>query len=616
MKARPTRRGHAVLGALQLVLTSALSSVMSFVSLCVLSCLLLCVLLCEVSCAAGSSAPSSKGSESNAGEPSASERDGAAGLESTRPRLVLLLVVDQLRRDRIGAELPGGLGRLAREGRSFTDAALGHGLTDTCPGHVAISTGRHPASAGITGNRFIDRERLEVTYCVADEGPAGRLVGGATRVDPSKGRSPRNLRATTLGDWLKAQSPASRVFAVSAKDRSAIVLGGKQPDAAYWLDRNGTGRFLSSRHYHTTLPPWVARWTAEAVLAPLPASWEHATGDPPNGTRPDDFVGESTRLRRTSPHPIRRDDDALSVEPLLATPYLDGRTLDFAQELVDTQELGRDEHVDLLALGLSGIDYIGHHYGPFSQESRDALERLDRRLGEFIAFLEQRAGRGRLIVVLSADHGVLPLPEWSAAQQRQCPVASGRISPKALDRGLVEHLNAALGGGERRLFVREKYTLMFDPEGAATRGVGVERVSALAESYLEQQPGVARTWQRSEIMDADASEPIAALYRNSLADGRDADLVIQPAYGCLFTSYPTGTSHGSPYDYDRNVPLILFGPGIRAGRVPGPAATVDIAPTLASLLGIEAPADLDGVVLPLGDQPDRATDPAPVQSAK
>jgi hypothetical protein len=156
-----------------------------------------------------------------------------------------------------------------------------------------------------------------------------------------------------------------------------------------------------------------------------------------------------------------------------------------------------------------------------------------------------------------------------------------------------------VGSAGRRLFVRQKYILMFDLEAIASLGASADEVLRLSESYLEQQPGVAQVWRRSEIFEAGDSEPIAAAYGRSLAEGRDADLVIQPEYGCMLTKYPTGTSHGSPYDYDRAVPLIFFGAGVEAGQVPGPAATVDIAPTAAALMGIAAPMNLDGSALRL-----------------
>jgi len=521
-------------------------------------------------------------------------------------RLVVILAIDQLRRDRLDAAMPGGLGRLAREGRIYRDATLGHARTETCPGHVSLVTGKHPGPSGVPGNRYIDRERLRSVYCVEDDGPSGIVLGSAGDAGPEtgspKGRSPKLITATALGDWLKDASPDSRVFSVSGKDRSAIAMGGQRADAAYWLDRGGSGRFTTSRYYTEVLPAWVEGWSAEALLAPVPAHWQHASGDPPNGTRDDDFVGEVARWSRTSPHPVKpHGDTAGSLLAFVATPYLDLRTLDFARQLVVEEGLGTGERVDLLAIGLSGTDYIGHLYGPWSQESRDALSRLDADLGRFVDFLEARLGAGRMLVVLSADHGVLPLPEWLAAHGEMCPVSGGRVPAQSMAMDLHAMLEAELGPGQGRWFVHEGLTLVFDPVRVAASGASMDRVIRLSADWLAAKPGVERTWTRAEIETADADDVRATLYRNSTSAGREADIEIEPASGCLFSDWPGGTSHGSPHAYDRDVPLVIMGRGIRPGVVGGAAGPVDVAPTLASHLGVSVPADLDGRVLPLGE---------------
>ena len=540
---------------------------------------------------------------------SASKVRAAAASSSAAPRLLLVLVIDQLRSDRVSSALPGGIGRLARRGRVFTHAALEHAATQTCPGHATILSGRHPGPAGIPANRFFVKGRSQAVYCAADESTAGEVLGvGARPAD--RGRSPHRLRVDTLGDWLKAAHPGSRVFALSAKDRAAIMLGGKHPDAVYWLDGERTGRFTTSRYYEARLPSWVRRWDAERLLGPLPARWQYANEEQKGAVRRDDYPAESARFGRTSPHPLKmRGDRQGTLARLMATPYLDQRTLDFARDLVHNEKLGEDEQTDLLAISLSATDYIGHYYGPRSQEARVALRRLDRDLGGFLDYLEQRVGRDRFFVVLTADHGVLPLPEWlreNEPERARCPVASGRISPAALEKALARHLSDEFGGGSALLggsggvwFERAGFSLRIDRERVRAAGASVERVAERLRVDLEQQPGVARVWSASAIERGEGPEPMATLYRHSWAQGRGGDLLIQPARGCLFTSHSTGTSHGSPWPDDRRVPLIFFGPGVGAGQVSGRARTVDIAPTLATILSIEAPEGIDGHPLPL-----------------
>jgi len=525
------------------------------------------------------------------------------------PALVVILVVDQLRPDRATRALPGGLGRLLREGRVYEQAWLEHAGTETCPGHAALATGRHPGPAGIPANVFFMEGRSEGIYCVADESPAGRLLVESAETGPD-GRSPRYLRAEALGDWLRAQRPGARVFSVSGKDRAAIALGGRRPDAAFWLDRRASGHFTSSRYYLARLPEWAERWNAAERWRSLPEVWTHATGDPPNGTRADDFPGEARRFSRTSPHPLRVGEDlAETFARLQVSPELDAFTLSFASDLVREEGLGRDGQPDLLGVSLSATDYVGHYYGPYSQESRDTLERLDHHLDVFLRLLEERtAGRG-LLVVLTADHGVMPLPEWlseAPEPESRCPVPGGRIDTRTLDAWLQAQLSERFGGvgvTDRPWFGREDHTLAFDADRLAALGLDRARVVAAARELLAASPGVERVWSREEIAAGAGPEPFARLYHNSWAEGRDGDLVVQPQAGCLLSPYPEGTGHGSPRAYDRHIPLVFFGRGVEPGRVSEAVALVDVAPTVAHVLGLVAPEDLDGRPLSLGSTP-------------
>jgi predicted AlkP superfamily pyrophosphatase or phosphodiesterase len=482
----------------------------------------------------------------------------ACGDSSSSPRLALLVVVDQLPADRLDPALPGGLGRLAREGRLFSDAAHAHAVTDTCPGHVAAATGRHPGPAGVPGNQWIDVESGREVYCVEDEDPEARVLGG------SVGRSPRALEATALGDWLRAARPGARVFAVSGKDRAAIALGGQHPDAAWWLDRSEVFGFTTSAWYRSDLPDWVRRFEAAAT-------------------------GGADMARRRE-----------AVERLRGTPALDERTLAFALALVEAEGLGADGVPDLLAISLSALDAIGHEHGPDSEEWRSALARTDAALGRFLAALEGRVGAGGLLVALTADHGVLPLVERPGVAR--CPLPGGRADPRALFDGVEAQLDAELGAGA---VSRGRWLLHSGDAGVVNRararaeGVKPDLVVAAARRAFAEHPAIARVWTAVELEDDEDQDPYALLYRHSFHPRRSGDLLLQPREGCLLDGDRHGTNHGSPYLYDRAVPLVFFGPGVRRGCVSGPAAPVDLAPTLATLLGVDPPAGLDGRVLPL-----------------
>jgi len=519
-------------------------------------------------------------------------RSVRAAEDATSARLVVLIAIDQLRRDRADPGLAGGIGRILREGRVYEEAVLDHAVTATCPGHATMLSGRHPGPAGVPGNWYVDRERGERMYCVNDPDPATRVIGS----QDEEGRSPRNLRVEMLGGWMKARDPETRVLTVAGKDRSAIALGGRSADTAWWFLRGEPFGFTTSRHYREELPDWVEAFNGadppnDGFWSAAPSEWIHASGEPGPYGRLDDFPAESDRFSRTSPHPLGGDPEAL-----YSSPYIDLATLDFAKLLVEKEGLGDDAHPDLLAIGLSGFDTVGHLYGPESHESRDALAKVDEALGAFLDFLEAKVGKGRVIVALTSDHGVLPLPEWLAETGRStCPLPGGRAGLKTLVLGLMWHLHKEVGGivsmpGEWLHFAGGEASV--NRELANERGVSVEQVVESARAYLSEQEVIARVWTRAEILSEKG--PVAELHRHSYDAERSGDVAIDIESTCLISAYDTGTSHGSEHPYDRNVPIAFYGPGVEPGRVKGPARTVDIAPTLAGLIGVDVPDGLDG----------------------
>lgn len=514
------------------------------------------------------------------------------------PGLVLLIAVDQLRRDRIDAALPGGLGRLAREGRVYTQAVVDHAMTETCPGHAVISTGRHPGRAGVPGNQFLDPETQEPWYCVEDRTESGRLLGRPD-ADPEDGRSPRNLRVDALGDWLQRASPESRVVAISGKDRAAITLGGRAPSAAYWFARDEPIGFTTSRHYADALPGWVVAWNGtspldDGPLARLPEEWTH-----PAAAGEDDRRGEDRRFGRTSGHPLRQGGAETVADRLYVSPWLDTLTTDFALRAIEEEGLGRGPATDLLAVSFSATDTVGHAYGPGSHESADALRRLDADLARLLAAAEKAAGDRGVLVALTSDHGVLPLPEQLVADgERSCPAHDLRGSVISLFVGLqwrVHREVAPFWSLPRQWVDFAGSQVAVRREVAALHGVEIDDVVAVVARELEQDDQIARTWTMAQIREGDSPE--ATLYRHSVDATRSGDLVVELAPTCLLGFLGTGTSHGTRHAYDREIPLLFHGRGIAPAQIASPAASVDVAPTLAAWLGIEAPDDLDGRVL-------------------
>jgi predicted AlkP superfamily pyrophosphatase or phosphodiesterase len=498
----------------------------------------------------------------------------AAGEE--RPALLVLLVVDQLTRGRLDPALPGGLGRLLREGRVFADATLAHGITETCPGHAAISTGRHPGHAGIPGNHVFESGRPR--YCV-------------------EGGSLAFLRGDTLADRVRAAG--GDAVAVSGKDRAALLLAGRG-GLAIWLDP--AAGFVAGRRAGTPPPPWVESFDAARGLAPfdparLPASWSHPGDDP--RAFPDATPSEDARFSRTSPHPVRGATLAETVARLLATPVADALTLDLAREAVTAERLGAGPAADLLAVSLSATDYVGHLYGPDSQEALAALGALDGQVGAFLAFLEARVGRGSLLVALTADHGVTRNPELAEALGvSECRVPGGRV-PGA---GLAARI-AALAREACRLPAAPEVTTDGDLSFAlpaeawkACRAPRSEVVAAVAAG-LAAAPGVVKAWTAPDLAGPGCAGP-CALFRASFDPERSGDWVVQLDPTCVPAGGTTGASHGSPYLPDRAVPVVFWGGGVTAGIVRGPAHTVDVAPTLAGRAGLAA-VPVDGRALHL-----------------
>lgn len=510
-----------------------------------------------------------------------------------KPSLVVVISVDQLRRDRLDETFKGGIGKLLT-GRQYLESQLDHGITNTCPGHVVLLTGSNPSTAGVPGNTFIDRDTYESRYCVDDPDPAYGVLDG------KHNRSPRNIRVAALGDWLKADSPDSRVFSVGGKDRSTIAMGGQNPDGAYWYNR-GTGKFTTSGYYASQLPDYLTAFNGltpevDGHLAALPARWEH----PASSFRPDDYVGESKEFLRVSGHPLINGKDI--YEQVYTSPYLDQQTLKLAELVIEEEQLGQRGATDILTIALSATDVVGHSYGPRSAEGVDALVKLDGWLGEFLADLEEKVGAENLLIALSADHGVAELPEYMTEKgENSCP-DQGRISvPRfvgALYWNIYREFTFPFTRPDR-LVVFGGSSFTVNQEVAREVEVTPDEVIRWLDNYLSGLAIVEEAWTRTEILTGETD--IARLLRNSLVEDRSGDVMVQLKADCIIRP-DGGTTHGSVYAYDRDVPMVFYGWNIAPGRISGSAQTVDMGPSLANHLSIPFPTDLDGRVLFLGNQ--------------
>jgi predicted AlkP superfamily pyrophosphatase or phosphodiesterase len=489
------------------------------------------------------------------------------------PRLLVLVAVDQFAYPylaRFDGVFTGGLRRLLDHAVLFENATYDHGLTITAAGHTTLASGLHPMNSGIVDNYWFDREAGEEVYSFGDE---------------LHGRSPRNFLGTALPDWLRVLDPGARAYAASGKDRAAIAMAGRNPDGAFWYD-DSNGGFQTSTYYDAELPPWVEAWNGQRRIAryfgklyePLPAVTESAAA---LGLRVLDEGVFTPRfpfaLGGTAIGP-----DSGFLESFGESGLLDAHVLDFARTLIESQELGRRDHLDYLALGLSSLDLMGHRYGPLSPQVADTLLRIDRELGTFLEFLDQRVGKNRWVLALSADHGVAPIPEQRIEDglEAQRPDAADAMCFQEAGERVRQRF-----GLER--WVSENFYL--DHQAITAAGADPAAVAAAIARELESCDIVARVWTRAELESTPENEadPFRRMFRHSFHPDRSPDLMIQ----LVEYAIPAGlvATHGSPYEYDRHVPVFVALPGVTGTRVNDPIGIVDVAPTLAGLLGIPVP---------------------------
>jgi type I phosphodiesterase/nucleotide pyrophosphatase len=513
----------------------------------------------------------------------------AQAVPHARPRLVVAIAVDQLRADYMERFRPyfggGGFNLFFQRGASFAQARYAHATTSTCPGHAVILTGSYGEVNGIIANEWYDIRTGRPTYCAED--PDVTLVGSA-----GPGRSPRKLFGATVGDVLKtATAGRSRVVTVSAKDRSAIMLGGQLADAAYWIVDT---LFVTSTYYRADLPAWVREFNASRAISQyfgrrwerlLPVAAYQMMG-------PDDGPGERdvAGLGRTFPHRIT------GIDALHSAPFLNDILADFAMRAIDAEGLGRDSVPDLLGISFSANDGVGHAYGPDSHEVMDVTVRLDRTLQRLFGFLDRTIGLANAVVVLTADHGVAPMPE---VLTRIRPGSTARrLDPAIIENAVRKALSARYGPVDAPGWVvyNEPPMMYLNRRALAALNVPLEDAERVAQAAVRSVPGVHEVLTGSELTRLRAAGTESGPVR-SFHPSRSGNLyyMLEPYW--LPDATGSGAEHGSGWRYDQDVPLLWFGRGILPGAHQGPADVADIAPTLSTLLGLLSPGGSQGRVL-------------------
>ena len=506
-----------------------------------------------------------------------------------RPRLVVAIAVDQLRADYMDRFRPyfgpGGFNLFLQRGASFAEARYEHASTSTCPGHAVILTGSYGMVNGIVANDWYDVRSGREVYCAEDS--TVTLVGSA-----EPGRSPRNLFGSTVGDVLKAGTGGrSRVVTVSAKDRSAIMLGGHLADAAYWIVDT---LFVTSTYYRPDLPTWARDFNASGAISKyFGRKWEHLLPAAAYAAMgPDDEPAETDAagLGRTFPHPIA-DGKAFD-----RSPFLNDVVAEFAMRAVSAEGLGRDTVPDLLGISFSANDRVGHAYGPESHEVMDVTVRLDRTLQKLFGFLDRTVGLANVVIVLTADHGVGSMPE--ALQRLHRGASARRLDPAVIGAAVERALVARYGAAPAPGWIAYHHSPMIYLNRAAlvARHAELEDAERVAQAAVQGVPGVHEVLTGAELTrlrEADVeSGPVRSFH-----PARSGDLYYRLEPYWLADDGTTGTDHGSGWRYDQQVPLLWFGRGIAPGTHQGPAQVTDIAPTLSALLGLVSTGGAQGRVL-------------------
>jgi predicted AlkP superfamily pyrophosphatase or phosphodiesterase len=536
------------------------------------------------------------GVNSQTNRPAATQKAAPPG----RPKLVVMIVVDQMRADYVDkfrGQWKGGLRRLVEEGAWFREAAYPYAATETCVGHSTISTGAFPLNHGMVANTWWDRDAQKMVTCTNDDGVKNiAYAGGSTK----GGDSAVRMRLPAYAEELKYQiGGATRVVTFSLKARAAITLAGHKADAVTWFEN---GAWTTSTPFNTQ--PFIEEFLKRHPVAEdygktwalsLPQSSylydENATG-----------AATVSGWTTTFPHALRGKDggstpDAAFFTQWTTSPFADTYLTRLAEASVDSLALGKRASTDYLGLAYSSTDYVGHTFGPHSREIQDMLVRLDKDLGELFAHLDQKVGRGNYVVALSADHGVAPIP----ADMQKTGSDAGILNLGELKERIENALEpfnfpkpaiARLSGNEI-YFAQGVYDrLRHEPPA----------LKAVLDAALAA-PGVAAVFRAEEMNSArkTVSHLHTAVELSYFAE-RCGDLYVLPRPYWLTASSAegakrsTGTGHGTPYYYDQRVPILFMGFGIQPGQYFGEVTPADIAPTLGALTGVTLAAH-DGRIL-------------------
>ncbi|HEY2787482.1 MAG TPA: alkaline phosphatase family protein [Fimbriiglobus sp.] len=539
--------------------------------------------------------------------------DPSQAVGPPKVKLAVLVVFDQMRGDYVDKWRPlfadGGFKRLENDGAWYSHCLYPYGTTVTGAGHASILSGTSGWKHGIIENDWYDRKTGKNVYCAGTDRYATVPPKPDSKVREKYSGTPDRFIGDTLADVLKsATSGKAKVFGLSLKDRSAIFPTGRHPDGAYWFN----GQFVTSTYYRDAVHHWVAAFNSEKLVDSWYGhSWTRFRPDlnyePYSG--PDDATGESKRdgLGVTFPHPMTGGKDKLGkeyYEALEYSPFGNDLLLAFAKRCIVEEKLGHHDAPDLLTVSFSSNDLVGHTFGPDSQEVLDTTLRSDAIMQDFLKFLDDKVGKGNYAMVVTADHGVCPVPEFRKAHGE----SGGRLAIRDLLVAGEDALQAKYGKleGHFKPGASSKKATWIEAQAVpwiylndrliASRGLNKDDVAATLAKALLTVPNMEATYTRAQLTgDLASLDAMGKMVKRSFYPDRSGDVyaVAKPYYLVEAKSYGGGTSHGTPHDYDRHVPLLVFGPGIPGGERKDEVPPQSAAAILAHFLGIKPPSNAD-----------------------
>ncbi len=520
----------------------------------------------------------------------------ASSSDLDKPKLVVSIVVDQMRFDNLdkynGSYSDNGFKRLIREGFNLKNNHFNYVPTVTGPGHASISTGSTPKTHGIAGNNWFDKKTRKDVYCTTDL-DYENLGGNAY----SAKMSPNNLLVETLGDLNRIENDMnSKTISIAIKDRGSILMGGKKANAAYWFYGKDKGEWVSSKYYMQELPDWVNSFNNSGFISTYIREWNTLYDiNSYNESRSDDnkfeksFKGDPSV---TFPYDLNKLKDLNDgYDMLKETPFGNSLTTDFAIEAISNEKLGKDQYTDVLTISYSSTDYIGHNFGVDAKETQDAYLRLDLEIERLLNFLDSHVGKNEYTLFLTADHGAAKIP----AYLNSIGVKSQNIEEGTVKNILNDVLFKSFGSNQLISKIMNSQIYLND-NTINSLNLNLDIIEKIIINTLSQLDFIDKVYTSNEIINGNFESGYELLIQNGYNIPRSGDIIFKLKENVI--SYGNkGTTHGSGYSYDTHVPLIFFGKKIVQGESNVKTKITDIAPTIAKLLGLKKLSDSTGEVL-------------------